>query len=79
MVTGELGFALMDGVAHLRTSSDDGLIAGCTAETYVRGSGYVQAPVKFDGIDTVVPSGLAFTAVSYTTGTDTTPASTTSC
>ena len=77
VVTGELGFALMDGVAHLRTSSDDGLIAGCTAETYVRGSGYVQAPVKFDGIDTVVPSGLAFTAVSYTTGTDTTPASTT--
>lgn len=77
VVTGELGFALMDGIAHVRATSADGLVAGCTAETYVRGSGYVQAPVKFDGIDTVVPSGLSFTAVNYTTGTATTPASTT--
>lgn len=77
VVTGELGFALVDGVAHVKTTSSDGLIAGCTAETYVRGSGYVQAPVKFDGIDTVVPSGLNFTAVSQTAGTDTVPASTT--
>lgn len=77
VVTGQLGFALTDGVAHVRTVSPDGIVAGCTAETYVRGSGYVQAPVKFDGIDTVVPSGLSFTAVKYTTGTAETPASTT--
>ena len=77
VVTGQLGFALTDGVAHVRTVSPDGIVAGCTAETYVRGSGYVQAPVKFDGIDTVVPSGLNFTAVSYVPGTETVPASTT--
>ena len=77
VVTGQLNFALMDGIAHVRTVSPDGIVAGCTAETYVRGSGYVQAPVKFDGIDTVVPSGLNFTAVSYVPGTETVPASTT--
>lgn len=75
VVTGQLGFALTDGVVHLKATAEDGRIAGCTAKTW--SAGYVQAPVAFDGIDTVVPSGLAFTAVSYTTGTDKAPASTT--
>ena len=78
IVTATLGYALTNGLLTLWTTTDDGYIAGCTGQTYVRGTGYVDGPIDLsDGIKSVVPTGLDFQPISYTMGTDTTPASTT--